>query len=56
MINYQSKKIAAGLSTINEERIKENKPPVEGGDALLISANLKSITELTDQSASASKT
>jgi HK97 family phage portal protein len=56
MINYQSKKIAAGLSTINEERIKENKPPVEGGDALLISANLKSITELTAQSAPASKT
>jgi HK97 family phage portal protein len=51
-VNYQSKMIAAGLSTVNEERRKENKPAVDGGDTLLISANLKNITELTTSAAS----
>lgn len=50
-IRYQSQKIGAGLSTVNEERRRENKPEVEGGDTLLVSANLKSIEELTSQPA-----
>lgn len=46
-IKYQAQTIAAGLYTVNEWRAIENKPPVEGGDVVLVSANLKSITELT---------
>ena len=30
---------------MNEWRVKENQPAVEGGDTVLVSANLKSITE-----------
>lgn len=45
-VNYQSGLINAGLRTVNELRIKEDLPPVEGGDVMLVSANLKSITQL----------
>ncbi len=45
-VKYQSDTIAAGLYTVNEWRKEENKPAVEGGDRVLVSANLKSITEL----------
>ena len=44
-IKYQSQTIAAGIYTVNEWRKEENKPPVEGGDIVLVSANLKCITE-----------
>ncbi len=44
-VNYQTKTIAAGLYTPNEWRHEENKPPIEGGDTVLVSANLRDITD-----------
>ncbi|WP_294610894.1 phage portal protein [uncultured Bacteroides sp.] len=44
-IKYQSQTIAAGIYTVNEWRREENKPAVEGGDNVLVSANLKGIKE-----------
>lgn len=44
-IKYIAQTIAAGIYTVNEWRKEENKPAVEGGDTVLVSANLKSITE-----------
>jgi len=48
-VRYQSGLIQAGLSTLNELRIKENRPPVEGGDVVLVSANLKTIMQLINE-------
>lgn len=48
-IDYQTKTIAAGIYTINDWRAEENKPSVEGGDRVLVSANLRGIDELTTQ-------
>lgn len=45
-VKYQAQMIAAGLYTVNECRAMENRPPVEGGDKVLVSANLKGIDEL----------
>jgi len=42
---YQAQTIAAGLYTVNEWRKEENKPAVEGGDTVLVSANLRGIQE-----------
>ena len=50
-VKYQTATIAAGLYTVNEWRAEENKPAVEGGDKVLVSANLKGIEELTAQPA-----
>lgn len=44
-IKYQAQTIAAGIYTVNEWRREENKPAVEGGDTVLVSANLKGISE-----------
>lgn len=55
-VKYQADTIAAGLYTVNEWRQEENKPAVEGGDTVLVSANLKSINELSAQPAPAPKT
>lgn len=44
-VKYQTATIAAGIYTVNEWRAEENKPAVEGGDTVLVSANLKGITE-----------
>jgi HK97 family phage portal protein len=44
-IKYQAQTIAAGIYTVNEWRREENKPPVEGGDTVLVSANLRGINE-----------
>lgn len=44
-VKYQTSTIAAGLYTVNEWRHQENKPPVEGGDTVLVSANLRNISE-----------
>lgn len=44
-VKYQTQTIATGLYTVNEWRKEENKPAVEGGDAVLVSANLKGIIE-----------
>ena len=44
-VKYQTATIAAGIYTVNEWRREENKPAVEGGDTVLVSANLKGIKE-----------
>lgn len=44
-VKYQTQTIAAGIYTVNDWRKEENKPAVEGGDTVLVSANLKSIAE-----------
>lgn len=43
---YWQQVIATGLYTVNELRREENKPDVEGGDVVLVSANLKAVTDL----------
>lgn len=45
-IKYQSNTIAAGIYTVNDWRKEENKPPVDGGDKVLVSANLRGINEI----------
>lgn len=45
-VKYQAQTIAAGLYTVNEWRLEEGKLPVDGGDMVLVSANLKSIKDL----------
>lgn len=44
-VRYQMNTIQTGLYTVNEWRKEENKPPVEGGDTPLVSANLRNINE-----------
>lgn len=44
-VKYQANTIAAGIYTVNDWRKEENRPPVEGGDRVLVSANLKGINE-----------
>lgn len=44
-VKYQTQTIAAGIYTVNDWRKIENKPAVEGGDTVLVSANLKGINE-----------
>ena len=51
-VKYQADTIAAGLYTVNEWRREENKPTVAGGDTVLVSANLKGITEAAQPAAS----
>lgn len=48
LADYQTKTIASGVYTINDWRRYENKPEVEGGDRILVSANLKALDELTN--------
>ena len=43
-VRYQTATIAAGLYTVNEWRTAENKPPVDGGDRALVSANLRDLS------------
>lgn len=50
-VRYQNQTIAAGLYTVNEWRLKENRPSVEGGDTVMVSANLRNIQEPTGQTA-----
>lgn len=40
-VKYIAQTIAAGVYTVNEWRKEENQAPVEGGDTVLISANLR---------------
>lgn len=42
---YQASRLANGTASVNELRREENLPPVEGGDKIFVSANLKSIEE-----------
>lgn len=44
-VRYLSQMIGAGLCTVNECRRQENRPPVEGGDTVLVSANLRGLPE-----------
>ena len=44
-IKYINQTIAAGLYSVNDWRLAENQPAVEGGDVVLVSANLKGIKE-----------
>ena len=44
-VKYQAATIAAGIYTVNDWRQLENHAPVEGGDIVLVSANLRPITE-----------
>lgn len=45
---YQAQTIQNGTRTINEWRKLEGMPPVEGGDRVIMSANLRPIEELTN--------
>lgn len=40
-VKYIAQTIATGVYTVNDWRLKENQAPVEGGDIVLISANLR---------------
>lgn len=42
-VRYQTQTIAAGLYTVNEWRREDNRPEVPGGDAVLVSANLRDL-------------
>ena len=42
-VKYQAQTTAAGIYTVNEWRKEENRQPVEGGDTVLISANLRKL-------------
>ena len=42
---YQTATIAAGLYSVNDWRREENRPPVDGGDKVFVSANLKPLNE-----------
>lgn len=44
--DYQLKTIQSGIYTINEWRRQEDRPTVDGGDELLVSANLKGLGQL----------
>lgn len=46
MMDYRIKLLQIG-TTINEVRKLDNLPPVEGGDTVFVSANLKSLNEMT---------
>lgn len=48
--DYQKKTIETGVYTINEWREFENKPKIEGGDSVLVSANIKSLDQLLAES------
>ena len=48
-IAYITSRINIGLDTPNEARIAAGKAPVEGGDVLLLSANLKDIKTFSDE-------
>ena len=44
-VKYQAATIAAGIYTVNDWRKEENKLPIEGGDKVLVSANLRDIMD-----------
>lgn len=47
-VKYQTQTIAAGIYTVNDWRKAENMEPVQGGDVVLVSANLKSLKEVNN--------
>lgn len=48
-MKYAGARIQNGIDTINEARLANNKPPVEGGDTVIVSANLKTIKQLIEE-------
>lgn len=48
--NYYEKMLQTGIYTVNELRAKKGMPPVEGGDVPLVSANLKGIEVVIQES------
>jgi HK97 family phage portal protein len=48
--NYYEKMLQTGIYTVNELRAKKGMPPVEGGDVPLVSANLKGIDVVIQES------
>jgi len=50
LADYQAKTIQNGTYTINEWRKYDNKPDVPGGDSILVSANLKGLGQLLNES------
>lgn len=46
---YQTTRLANGMASVNELRKEENLPPVDGGDKILVSANLRGIEEIGAQ-------
>lgn len=50
-VKFYSQMIAAGIYTVNDARRLENMPAVGGGDALLVSANLRNINEFDNSQA-----
>lgn len=48
MMNYRSKLLQIG-TTVNEVRRMDNLPPVEGGDTVMVSANLRGINEIGER-------
>lgn len=55
-VNYLGKMIQAGLYTPNEARVSINRAPLEGGDKMLVSANLRSIETVTSEPAAGAAT
>lgn len=45
-VKYQTQQLGNGTRTVNELRAADNRPPVEGGDKPLVSANLRPIDEI----------
>lgn len=48
-VKWQQARIGAGLDTLNEARLLENRPPVEDGDTPLVSANLKGLKQIISE-------
>ena len=51
---YLQSMVGVGMYTVNELRAKENRPSVEGGDKVLVSANLKDINDMSVKAAETS--
>jgi HK97 family phage portal protein len=48
-VHWQSARLAAGLASPNELRLEDNMPALDGGDSLLVSANLKTMEQLLNE-------
>lgn len=47
-MKYATARLQAGIDTVNEARLAQNKRPVPDGDTVLVSANLKTIQQLME--------
>lgn len=54
-VDYQFKTIQAGIYSVNDWRRAENLPEVEGGDRVLVSANLKPLQDVSEDSMQANQ-